>query len=161
LEFSWNFQSESYEIYLLWEKCWYFTWNLWVIWEHVGKFLCDNCAGKHREISWRLSSDSSSRRRLSSYFIIIIFFLIRLESTVFPIASSRRSNRCRWRNRDRECLLPLNVPDRYDRGAGYFSNLERKSGVSKGVCMIDCATIDSSIAFSRDARLPSAEKHGV
>jgi len=94
--------------------------------------------------------------------LLLFFFLIRLESTVSPTASSRRSNRRRWRNRDRECLLPLNVPDRYDRSAGYFSNLERKSGVSKGVCMTDCAN-DRTLrsCFSRDARLPSAEKHGV
>jgi len=38
---------------------------------------------------------------------------------------------------------------------GYFSNLERKSGVSKGVCMTDCAndrTLRSCFRETRDCR---------
>lgn len=105
-----------------------------------------NCTGKHRENMSEITIWQIPRRDLSHS---ISFF----NSTEIGDISSRGGNR-RWRNRERECLLPLNMSIvMRSEWNTFLISKEKAASLEGGICIIDCTTNDSSIAVEmRDYR---------
>lgn len=96
-----------------------------------------NCTGKHHENILKITIWQIPRRDL---FLVLFLLLIRLELAISQaevvIVSDAIAIVSAY-----YVLICLSLQSEH------FSNLERKSCVSKDICITDCTMIDSSIAL--------------